>query len=156
MLKKPIEIIAWISTFQVVSFCVGFLTQANVTTWYSQLNKSILTPPDLVFPIIWTILYTLLALAGWSLWQQRAQTRAKIALVFFFVQMLMNWTWTLLFFHCHWIESSFVWIVVIAALTLVTLLLTRDKFKFSFWMLIPYFLWLLFAAYLNAIIWILN
>ncbi len=146
----------WILVFQAVGFCLGQLTQHDIVSWYATLQKSALTPPALVFPIAWFILYCMIAISGYSLWQHRHQSQAKQALFFYIPQVLLNWAWTPLFFYFHWIGASLVCIALIIILTLITILITRNHYKLSCVMLIPYFIWLIFAGYLNAMIWILN
>lgn len=148
--------LAWIVVFQIIGYCLGRITQYDVLSWYPPLHKSILTPPDIVFPIVWFILYCMLAVSGYSLWQHRHQPKAKLALVFYVLQMLLNWSWTPLFFYFHWIGASLFCITAIIVLTLITIIITRKAYKLSCVLLIPYFIWLLFAAYLNTVIWILN
>ncbi|MFA6303440.1 MAG: TspO/MBR family protein [Legionella sp.] len=156
MKKNWAQAIIWIVAFQVVGLVLGLLTKDNIMSWYQYLNKSNLTPPSIAFSIVWPILYVMIALAGYSLWRQRKDPDAKIALYFYSAQLIMNWLWTPLFFQLHYIGFSFVWILILTLLTLITIYLTRNKFKFACLMLVPYFLWLLFASYLNGTIWLLN
>ena len=156
MSKKTLSMIVWIFAFLLISNLLGFITQGNIATWYQTLHKSRLTPPAIVFPIVWTILYVMIALSGWSLWQHRHETKATIAFGFFSAQMILNWAWSPLFFNFHLIALSFYCIILIALLTLITILLTKDNYKFSSMMLVPYFIWSIFAGYLNGVIWVLN
>lgn len=146
----------WIMVFQAVGFFLGKLTQQDIVSWYSTLHKSSLTPPAIVFPIAWFILYCMIALSGYSLWQYRHQPQAKKALAFYTPQVILNWAWTPLFFYLHWIGASLFCITLIILFTFITMLITRKHYKFSCAMLIPYFIWLVFAGYLNAMIWLLN
>ena len=146
----------WIMVFQAIGYGMGKITQNDIISWYPTLHKSILTPPNIVFPIVWSILYCMLAISGYLLWQYRQQPKAKVALVFYATQVLLNWAWTPLFFYFHWIGASLFCISGIIVFTLVTILITRNTYKLSCIMLIPYFIWLIFAGYLNAAIWILN
>jgi benzodiazapine receptor len=156
MLKKSMGIISLILVFQLISYYIGSITQENIATWYPTLHKSTLTPPAIVFPIVWSILYIMLAVSGWSLWQHHKQPKAKIALGFYGTQMVLNWAWSPLFFNFHLISLSFYCIILITLLTLTTILLTRNTFKFTSVMLIPYLIWLIFASYLNGVVFILN
>ena len=149
-------IIVWILIFQIIGYCLGAISQVNSTTWYQTLHKSSLTPPAIVFPIVWSILYAIIAISGWYLWQHRQQPQAKTALGFYSAQMVLNWAWSPLFFNFHLIAVSFYCIILIALLALITILLTKNNFKFSSIMLIPYFIWLIFASYLNGVLWMLN
>lgn len=156
MKKNWAQAIIWVVAFQVIGLILGLLTKDTIMSWYQYLNKSNLTPPSIAFSIVWPILYVMIALAGYSLWRQRKDPDAKIALYFYSAQLLMNWLWTPLFFRLHYIGLSFVWILILTLLTLITIYLTRKKFTFACLMLVPYFLWLLFASYLNGTIWMLN
>lgn len=156
MRKTIIQIVCWILIFQLVGFYLGLITKANISPWYELLNKPIFTPPNMVFSIIWPILYVLLALAGYLLWQYRRRSIARTAIFFYAAQIVMNWLWTPLFFYFHFIGLSFLWIIIIAGFTITTIYLTKDKFKLISIMLIPYFIWLIFAAYLNGALWMLN
>jgi len=156
MRKKIIQISSWILIFEIIGFYLGLITKENINPWYQLLNKPIFTPPNIAFSIIWPILYVMLALAGYLLWQHRHQSIVRTAIYFYAAQILMNWLWTPLFFYFHLIGLSFLWIIIIAGFTFVTIYLTKDKFKLISIMLTPYFLWLVFAAYLNGGIWMLN
>jgi len=156
MLKKLMGILVWILIFQIVGYFLGTITQIDSASWYQTLHKSSLTPPAIVFPIVWSILYAMIAMSGWYLWQHRQQPQARTALGFYSVQMVLNWAWSPLFFNFHLITVSFYCIILIALLTLITILLTKNNFKFSSIMLIPYFIWLIFAGYLNGVLWMLN
>jgi benzodiazapine receptor len=156
MLKKLMGIIVWILAFQIVSYFLGTIIQTDSASWYQTLHKSSLTPPAIVFPIVWSILYAMIAMSGWYLWKHRQQPQARTALGFYSVQMVLNWAWSPLFFNFHLISVSFYCIILIALLTLITIFLTKNNFKFSGIMLIPYFIWLIFASYLNGVLWMLN
>lgn len=83
--------VVWILVFQAIGYFLGTITQANIATWYPTLHKSSLTPPAIVFPIVWSILYTMIAISGWSLWQHRQQPQAKTALGFYCAQIVLDW-----------------------------------------------------------------
>lgn len=156
MKKTWSQAIIWILILQVIGLMLGLMTKDNILSWYQLLHKSSLTPPPLLFSIVWPILYIMIALAGSSLWRQRNDPNAKLAFYFYSAQLIMNWIWTPLFFQLHYIGFSFVWILTLTLLTLITIYLTKKKFKFACLMLVPYFLWLLFASYLNGTIWMMN
>lgn len=148
--------LSWIVVFQIIGYLLGRVTQHDISSWYPTIHKSALTPPGIVFPIVWTVLYCMIAVSGYVLWQHRHEPKAKLALVFYTIQMILNWAWSPLFFYFHWIGLSFLCIVAIIISTFITILLTRSTYKLSSTLLIPYFIWLLFAGYLNATIWVLN
>ncbi|HAT4673013.1 tryptophan rich sensory protein TspO [Legionella pneumophila] len=137
-------------------FFLGMLTQANIPSWYEELNKSGLTPPGPVFSIVWSILYALLAIVAWVLWCSRNESEMRSVFYLYSVQMLMNWAWTPLFFVLHWTGLGFLWILVMADLTGLLILSLKNKKESIAILLLPYLVWLLFAAYLNGMIWLLN
>ena len=156
MLKKTAGMLSWIVVLQLIAFGIGHITQSNITTWYQTLHRSSLTPAAIVFPIVWSLLYIMIALAGWYLWQHRRAPQAKLPLLFYGIQMVLNWTWSLLFFKAHLLALSFFCLLLIAIFTLMTMITARHTYKLSSILLIPYLLWLIFAGYLNAMIWLLN
>jgi len=154
--KQIMILFTWIIVFECISYGLSQLSDVGKSTWYAALNKSTLTPPGFVFGIVWPILYAMIAIAGWSLWTSRKQPQAERALVFYSIQMISNWAWSPLFFYFHLITTSFVCIICTTVFTLITIIATKDNYKLSSLMLMPYFLWLLFASYLNSVTWILN
>ncbi|AMP91291.1 TspO/MBR family protein [Legionella pneumophila] len=154
--KSWMGLLIWIITFEAIGFFLGMLTQANIPSWYLGLNKSNLTPPGPVFSIVWSILYALLAITGWVLWRSRNESEMRSIFYLYSVQMLMNWAWTPLFFVLHWTGLSFLWILVMAGLTGLLIFSLINKKKSLAVLLLPYLIWLLFAAYLNGMIWLLN
>ena len=157
MIKKDwIHLVIWILVFEGIGLILGLLTNHHIHTWYDGLNKSNLTPPAVVFSIVWPILYACLAITGWVLWRQRSKPEIRPTLYCYIAQLLMNWAWTPLFFQLHWIGFSFFWIWMLTFLTLITIYLMKKNNNRLFFLLIPYFVWLLFATYLNGIIWVLN
>lgn len=155
-IKEWIKLIIWIVAFEAIGFFLGMLTQANIHSWYEGLNKSALTPPGPVFSIVWSILYALIAIVGWVLWKNRDDIKTKRLIYLYFIQLLMNWAWTPLFFHLHWLGFSFLWIIVMVCINAAMIMNLITERKGIALALLPYFLWLIFAAYLNGVIWALN
>lgn len=150
------KLATWIIVFEAIGFFLKGITQANLYPWYEGLNKSSLTPPGFVFSIVWSILYALLAIVGWALWKNKSNHKTKNLIHLYFVQLIMNWAWTPLFFQLHWIGFSFLWIMAITILTGIIIVKANDEKKEISLALIPYLLWLIFAAYLNGMIWVMN
>lgn len=141
---------------QLISLSVGMSNESHIPSWYAQLNKPGLTPPPITFPIVWTILYTMIATAGWWLWKHSPKPQARKAFRFFMLQLIMNWLWSPIFFYYHFIGLGVVWILALIVVTAYVIYLSFSHYRFSAYMLMPYLLWLCFAAYLNASIWYLN
>ncbi|MBI2786416.1 MAG: tryptophan-rich sensory protein [Legionella longbeachae] len=141
--------------FESIGFLLGLITHANIYPWYEHLNKSSLTPPGFVFFIVWTLLYTLLAVIAWILSNHNTVTSKKVT-VLFVLQMLMNWAWTPLFFGLHWLILSSLWLISLSCLNLLLMIECKKTHKTIAWLLIPYLLWLVFASYLNVVIALMN
>lgn len=133
------------------------LTAPVVRGWYATLNKPFFTPPDIVFPLIWTFLYALMALSFWRILRARPEAGPKtVAIIVFLVQMALNVGWSWAFFAKR---SPYLGLVVIGLL-FVAIVLTIRAFKAidrsAGFALIPYLAWVGFAAVLNATIAINN
>jgi benzodiazapine receptor len=154
--EKYISLFLWIVIFQLIAFFMGEITQSNISGWYHGLAKSSLNPPDVVFPVVWCLLYILLAVIGWYLYGQRKKAKANFIFSIYSIQMVMNWLWTPLFFQWHLIGLGFFWIIGIIFLLILTIFQCMKNFKSIAILLIPYLIWLIFASYLNYFIWIHN
>jgi tryptophan-rich sensory protein len=148
--------LAGLGAFVVLSALAGGLgsvaTTPNIPTWYEGLDKPWFNPPNGVFPVVWTILYVLIAVAGWLAWRHGAGRR----LVPFFIQIALNVIWSFAFFAAH---SPAAGLVVIAALWLSivwTILAFSPVSRLASWLLAPYLAWVTFAALLNAAVFWLN
>ena len=153
---KGFKIFLWIVSFQLIGGILGLLTQSNIHPWYETLVKSNLTPSPIVFSVVWPLLYVLLAIAAYLLWQERKTPKTKLALYCFIIQMVMNWAWTPIFFEFHWMALSFFWILAMVLLTLTIIFLNKSPMRIVSLLLMPYLIWLVFAGYLNGFIWLMN
>lgn len=153
MIHQLIVPAVWVILFQVISYIIGLQHKSNMKDWYVFINKSALTPPGYVFGVVWPILYCLLAIAGYLLWRYQASFRAK---ALYIVQMLLNWSWTTLFFGWHFVTLSWFVIAVMIMLVMLLMIETYKKVPLITWLLLPYLGWISFAWYLNFYIWIYN
>ncbi len=154
--KKYIGLITWILSLIVVGFLLGKLTGNHVNSWYLTLNRSLLSPPDYVFGYVWTILYTMIAIAGWIIWNTENIEDINSIKKHFAIQLILNWAWSPLFFGFHQAGAA---LICLAGILITTALLIRKTFrqlKTVSFLLAPYLGWLFFAAYLNWYIWIQN
>ncbi len=156
MNRKWIYLIIWIICIELIGAFMGFLTQENIATWYAGLSKSSLTPPGYVFSIVWSTLYFLLAVMGFILFSQRQQAFYKTLFLLFCLQMLMNFAWTPIFFQLHWIGIGLAWLLGMIIINGVIMVKSWYQARYISWLMLPYLLWLTFAAYLNAMIVALN
>lgn len=142
----------------------GLIAQASGSVadnlWYQSLALPALQPPGPVFGIAWSILYTLLALSAALVVGVRAEgglARLKRqALWLFAIGMVINWTWSPVFFLMHRIDVALAIIVVMLMVSLMTLLAFARLSRVAAALMLPYIAWLMFAAGLNAAIWQMN
>lgn len=152
-MPQYIKLILWIGIYLAVSFGIGQVTQGEISGWYQDLQKPSFNPPNFVFPIVWSVLYIMTAIAGWNLWRLSASKNLKII---FFVYTLMNWAWTPIFFGAHQLALGFIWIVALSTLNLVFIVKAWQVVRLSAVLVIPLLAWTSFASVLSYYIWMLN
>lgn len=134
---------------------IGALLGGGTGQIYSSINKPPLSPPGIVFPIVWSILYFLMGIAAYFLSNEReAQTSDLLKL--YWIQLVLNALWPLVFWR---FEAYALAAVIIIAILILVIIIAVKGFKInklSAYLLIPYILWLLFALYLNIGIAVLN
>ncbi len=152
-MKKTIHLVLWILVLQLIGYGMGMVTEANLDPWYLSLYKSSLTPPGFVFGIVWGILYVMLAIAGWQLYQDKQLINVTPLRFTFGSQLVLNWLWTPLFFHLHWTGLALTCLIVIVLLTAWFLTIAWRQSRLLFWLILPYWFWVCFASYLNFFTW---
>ena len=152
---KSLSVIYWIASFEIISYSMGLLTRNNME-WYKLLNKSILTPPAYIFPIVWTILYAILAVSGYFIYIKRSSREIKPFFILFLIQMLFNWSWTPVFFGMHKPNVALAILFLTISCTCYMLIRAIHSYRIIFYLLLPYFCWIVFAGYLNLVICISN
>ena len=127
-------------------------TIARPDGWYRHLDKPWFNPPDWIFAPVWSVLYVLIALAGWRIWQ----SKNRKALSAWVIQMALNFLWPPLFFNAHATLPALIVILGLLASILIFLGRTGERDRFAVWCLVPYAVWGSYAALLNAAILRLN
>ena len=155
---------------QVFKFCVAlavcfgasglsvfFMGEESVNTWYAQLEKPTITPPDWVFGPAWTILYLLMSISVFLVWDKGLDyPKVKLAIGLFLIQLALNAIWTPIFFGFHLILLALIDIILLFIAIVATLLVfKRISFPASM-LLVPYLLWVGYATILNGSIYYLN
>ena len=128
----------------------------NNYIWYNNLNKSILTPPNYVFSLIWPILYIMLFTSLYIILKISDYDFFISPVYFFILQLILNFSWTTIFFKYKMIKFSLLIIISIIILTFITFNEFNKLNKLASYLLIPYIVWLIFATYLNTYIVINN
>ena len=141
--------------------CICFLAAAmgaifRPGAWYEQLAKPSWRPPNWVFAPVWTLIYLTIAVSGWLVWRKAGLSEGARPLAIYLVQLMLNAAWTPLFFGLHrpdlaFLDISLLWLSIIATIVVFYPLSPTAAF-----LLLPYLLWVTFAATLNFSIWRLN
>ncbi len=157
MKKRIIYISICIVICLLVGFLSSFATQSSVNDWYLTLNKPSFNPPNELFAPVWTILYVLMGIAAGVVWSKGFHhIWVKTALYHFGFQLLLNALWSIVFFG---LKSPF-WALIVILGLLSMIMLTIRWFKVvskpAAFLMIPYLVWVCFAALLNYKIWELN
>lgn len=135
----------------------SIFTAPSIPTWYTTLVRPELSPPNWIFAPVWTTLFALMGVAAFLVWQKGLNRRdVKIALSIFIIQLILNTLWSIIFFGLQnpgvaFMEIIFLWLAI-----LTTMITFAKISRVAAWLLVPYILWVSFAAYLNYSIWILN
>jgi translocator protein len=137
-----------------VSFAALFGAWFEPGLWYAGLHKPPLTPPNWLFGPVWSVLYLAIAVAAWLVW--RSPRRSGLALTLWGAQLLLNATWSFLFFGLQRPGLALVEIVALLLLVAVTAASFYRVLPLAGALLTPYAAWVGFAAYLNAGLWYLN
>lgn len=124
--------------------------------WYAQLQPPPLTPPAWVFAPVWTLLYALMGLAAWLVWQRAGLVAAARPLALFGLQLALNGLWSYFFFGLQRPGLALMDILALWLALLATLIAFRRSVPPAGVLLLPYLLWVTFAVYLNAGFWWLN
>lgn len=151
------KLISSVSVCLLTGFLGSFATRDSITTWYAQLSRPSFTPPDWTFGVVWPVLYVMMGISAFLIWNVGIDKRqVKVALGCFALQLILNGLWTLIFFGLHLIGFALVEIVILWAAILMTILSFWKESKPAALLLLPYILWVSFAVVLNASLFLLN
>ena len=140
-----------------VGFIESVYTRPEIPTWYAGLVKPFWTPPPIAFPIVWTLLYILMAVALWRLWDRGTPSRARRhAIVLFLVQLALNAIWSPVFFGWHGIRTALAIIALLFVSIVATIAVSARVDRIVAGLLLPYALWVAYAATINAGVVVLN
>ena len=134
-----------------ITFVIALIPSMIVGNSVDGLIKPVLYPPNILFPIVWSILYVLMSISFYIVYREDKST-SKI----YFLQLIVNSLWTVIFFGLKLKLLAFFWLILIIILVLVMFIKFYKINKNSAYLLIPYLIWLFFAGYLNLSIYLLN
>lgn len=154
---KKLQIVLPILLCLAVGFIGSIFTVASIPTWYASLNKPFFSPPNFIFGPVWTILYILMGISLHLVWSNDIHKKAvKKAVIFFFLQLFLNFTWSIIFFGLRSPILALLNIIILWIVIIMTMKYFKPISKNAFILLIPYILWVSFATILNLAIVILN
>jgi benzodiazapine receptor len=156
-MKNILKLILCIGVCQLAGVIGSFYTMDSIPTWYAALNKPALNPPNWIFGPVWITLYTLMGISLYIVWKKGMETPGvKSGMVIFFIQLIFNTAWSIVFFGSHNIFGALIVIIILWLMILLTIVFFHRLSSISAYLLIPYILWVSFAAYLNYSIYVLN
>ena len=141
---------------EAVGGLAGLLTREATEIYNSTIVKPALSPPAIVFPIVWAILYALMGIGAARVWMAPLSPARTRSLRLFLLQLAFNFFWSILFFNFQVFGLAFFWLAVLWILILRMILSFYEVDRLAAWLQLPYLLWVLFAANLNFGVWKLN
>lgn len=157
MLKRTWKTYAlWILLAEAVGALSGWLTREGTKIFSQTAVQPPLSPPMIVFPIVWGILYALMGISAARVSLTEPSPARSLGLNLFVAQLVVNFFWSLIFFNAGAYGFAFLWLLLLWALVLWMILTFRKVDPAAAWLQLPYLAWLTFAAYLNLGVWYLN
>jgi translocator protein len=134
----------------------GLFTAEAVPEWYETLNRPSFNPPNWLFGPVWTALYLLMGISFFLIWKQSASKERSFAIIAFLLQLSLNFCWSFIFFYFNMIGFALIEIVFLWISIVIMFFLFYKIKPIAAYINIPYFLWVTFAAILNASYYFLN
>ncbi len=157
MMKKHWKTyVFWIAFAEAIGGLSGWLTREGSRTFNETVAQPPLSPPAIVFPIVWGILYALMGISAARVRISEPSRARGTGINLFITQLVFNFFWSLFFFNAKAYGLAFWWLIVLLTLVVWMVLRFRKTDALAAWLQIPYVLWLCFAAYLNFGVWLLN
>ena len=156
MKKQAWQYVGWILLAEAVGLLAGWLTRGSMDLYAQQIVKPPFSPPGVLFPVVWTILYALMGIGAARVSLSEKSPQRSQALNLFVVQLVVNFFWSLLFFNAEPFGFAYLWLILLIVLV--------AWMVYAFWKVdplagalqLPYLLWIIFASYLNLGVWLLN
>ena len=150
-MKHPVPLILFLVLVVGGGLVIGSLSAPG--GWYAGLAKPSFNPPAWLFGPVWTVLYVMIAVAGWRVWQH---ARSGLPMKFWGAQLALNFLWTPVFFVAQQIGLALWVILLMLVVVLAFIATTWRRERVAAWLFVPYAGWVAFASVLNASIWALN
>jgi len=134
----------------------GLITSKKIPTWYKYLVKPKYNPPNWIFAPVWTTLYLMIGFSGYFAYVQDDtgfSTEKKEGWICYFIQLILNFLWTPLFFGLNWMFVAGIEIMIMDIFIILNIIFFSEISLLSGLLLVPYFMWVSFATYLNWALW---
>lgn len=155
-IKKWLPYIIGIGSAVAVGAVSGLLSMGGMERYSETVLKPPLTPPDWLFPVVWTILYVLMGIGATRIWLSPDSPDRSRGLNLYIAQLIVNFFWSLIFFNAQTFGFAVLWLIL---LWILVFLMIRSFYKvdrIAALLQVPYLIWLTFALYLNIAVWLLN
>ena len=156
-MNNTIKLIIAIVISELAGIIGSIFTVSAIPNWYATLAKPTFNPPSWIFGPVWTTLYALMGIAAFLVWKKGLDRRdVRKALLVFGLQLVLNASWSIVFFNLESPAWALINVIALWLAIIWTMVLFYKISKPTIWLLLPYILWVSFAAYLNYSIWTLN
>lgn len=157
-MKSVYKLILSVALPLFIGWAGSYFTRSSVKTWFADLHKPSFNPPSWIFAPVWTTLYVLMGIAFYLVWKNQGATPGvkSRAIVFYSIQLLLNLAWSFIFFYARQPGWAFAEILVLLTLIIITSFYFYKISNVAGWLMMPYIVWVSFAAILNYSIWQLN
>lgn len=146
----------WIALTEIVGGISALLTRKGMKLYQATVVTPPLSPPMILFPIVWVILYALMGIAVARTQLQKENVYREKCLLIYVFQLGLNFCWSIIFFNLQAFGFAFLWLMILWGMIIWLLLTFRKVDRTAGWLILPYLLWVTFAAYLNAGVYLLN
>ena len=147
---------AFVLLTELVGGLSGFLTRKGSKVYQATIRKPPLSPPGVVFPIVWSILFALMGIGAARIWRAPPSQERTRSLRLFFTQLGFNFFWSIIFFNLQAFGFALLWLAALWVLIVMMINSFHKVDRLAALLQIPYLLWVSFAAYLNFGVWRLN
>ena len=156
-IKNIVKLIVAIVICQMAGVIGSLFTTPAISTWYATIQKPWFTPPNWLFGPVWITLFTLMGISLYLVWNKGLKNKeARLSLFMFFVQLVLNSFWSILFFGLKTPFYAFIEIIILWVAIAITIFKFYKISKYAGLILIPYIAWVSIALTLNMYVWILN
>ena len=146
----------WIGLSLGVGVLSGLLSRPGMEGFQETVVQPPLSPPAILFPIVWTLLYTLMGISAAKIWLAETSELRSRGINLFIAQLVVNFFWSLIFFDARLFPLAFLWLLLLWGLVGWMIITFRKVDSKAALLQVPYFLWLTFAVYLSGGVWLLN